>query len=117
LQGSGIFCRFSEDARRVTSRLSGYFGENQPDWPHPLAAKMRGEVYVGIAGIDPHFTAEEKQRLETALASAGVKNTVGMYPDVKHGLAVTHTPAHDKEASERHGERIAELLGENLPVR
>src|SRR5579862_7376003 len=49
---------------------------DQPDSPHLLAPQMRGEIYVGIAGIDPHFTPEEKQRLESSLKSAGVKHAV-----------------------------------------
>jgi carboxymethylenebutenolidase len=87
---------------------------DQPDSPHLLAPKIRGEIYVGIAGIDPHFTPEEKQRLESALAAAGVKHTVEVYPDVKHGFAVTDTPVYDRPAAERHWERILKLFAANL---
>jgi carboxymethylenebutenolidase len=87
---------------------------DQPDSPHLLAPKMRGEIYVGIAGIDPHFTLEEKQRLQSALESAGVKHTVEVYPDVKHGFAVTDTPVYDRPAAERHWERILKLFAANL---
>jgi carboxymethylenebutenolidase len=75
---------------------------DQPDSPHLLASKMCAEAYVGIAGIDPHFTPEEKQRLESAFQSTGVKNTVEVYPDVKYGFAVNDTPVYDRPASERH---------------
>jgi len=88
---------------------------DQPNSPHLLASKMRGEVYVGIAGIDPHFSPEEKLRLECALQSANVKHTVEVYPDVKHGFAVTDTPVYDRPASERHWERILGLFSRNLP--
>ncbi|HEX4123140.1 MAG TPA: dienelactone hydrolase family protein [Tepidisphaeraceae bacterium] len=87
---------------------------DQPDSPHLLAPKMRGEIYIGIAGIDPHFTPEEKQRLESALQSAGVSHTVEVYPGVKHGFAVTDTPAYDKTASEHHWQQILKLFAENL---
>jgi carboxymethylenebutenolidase len=87
---------------------------NQPDSPHLLAPKMRAEVYVGIAGIDPHFSSEERNRLESALQSAGVRHTVEVYPDVKHGFAVNDTPVYDRPASERHWQRILKLFAENL---
>jgi carboxymethylenebutenolidase len=75
---------------------------------------MRAAIYVGIAGIDPHFTPEEKQRLESALQSAAVKHTIEVYPNVKHGFAVTDTPVYDKPASEHHWEQILQLFAKNL---
>lgn len=89
---------------------------DKPDSPHLLAPKMRAAVYVGIAGIDPHFTPEEKQRLESALESAGVKHTVEVYPDVRHGFAVNDTPAYDQAASEQHWRRLLDLFAANLPL-
>jgi carboxymethylenebutenolidase len=87
---------------------------DQPDSPHLLAAKMRATVYVGIAGIDPHFTPEEKQRLETALQLAGVRQAVEVYPGVKHGFAVNDTLAYDRPAAELHWEKILNLFATNL---
>jgi carboxymethylenebutenolidase len=83
---------------------------DQPDSPHLLAPKMRAGVYVGVAGIDPHFTPEEKQRLESALQSAGVEHEVEVYPEVKHGFAVNDTPVYDRPASERHWQQILKLF-------
>ena len=87
---------------------------DQPDSPHLLAAKMRAGVYIGIAGIDLHFTAEEKQRLQSALQSAGVAHAVEVYPDVKHGFAVNDTLVYDRPAAERHWQQILKLFAENL---
>ena len=89
---------------------------DQPDSPHLLAPKMRGSIYVGIAGIDPHFTPEETNRLESALHSAGVKHTIEIYRDVKHGFAVTDTPVYDKTASERHWQELLKLFSRNLSI-
>jgi carboxymethylenebutenolidase len=83
---------------------------DQPDSPHLLAPKMRAGVYVGVAGIDPHFTPEEKQRLESALQAAGVEHEVEVYPAVKHGFAVNDTPVYDRPASERHWQQILKLF-------
>ena len=71
---------------------------------------MKAEIYIGIAGIDPHFPPEEKQRLETALAAAGVRHRVEVYEGAKHGFAVNDTPAYDKPAAEKHWQRMLELF-------
>jgi carboxymethylenebutenolidase len=87
-----------------------------PDSPHLLASSMRAEIYVGIAGIDPHFTIEERERLELALRSVSVKHIVEVYPDVKHGFAVNDTPAYDRPAAELHWQKILRLFAENLSL-
>lgn len=87
---------------------------DQPDSAHLLAPKMRAEIYVGIAGIDPHFTPEEKQRLESALEAANVKHTIEVYPGVKHGFAINDTAGYDQPASQRHWRRLLQLFAENL---
>lgn len=79
---------------------------DQPDSPHLLAPKMRAGIYVGVAGIDPKFTPEQRQLLESAFQSAGVEHTVGVYPEVKHGFAVTDAAAYNRGASELHWQRI-----------
>jgi carboxymethylenebutenolidase len=85
-----------------------------PDSPHLLAPKMRAGIYVGVAGIDSNFTPPEKQRLESALQSAGVEHTVEVYPKVKHGFAVNDTRAYDRAASERHWQEILKLYKARL---
>jgi carboxymethylenebutenolidase len=84
------------------------------DSPHLLTSKMRAEIYAGIAGIDPHFMPEEKERLESALQSESVKHSLEVYPDARHGFAVNDTPAYDHQAAERHWEKILKLFSRNL---
>ncbi len=105
---------FPDRIAAAASFHGGRLATDQPDSPHLLAPKMRAEIYVGIAGIDPHFTVEERQRLEAALQSAGVKHTLEVYTDVKHGFAVTDTVAYDGAASEQHWQRLLQLFAENL---
>jgi carboxymethylenebutenolidase len=106
---------FPQKIAAAASLHGARLATDQPDSPHLLASKMHAEIYVGIAGIDPHFTPEEKQRLESALQSSGVKHTIEIYPDVKHGFAVNDTPAFDHPAAERHWQRLFKLFGAALP--
>ena len=88
---------------------------DQPDSPHLLAPKLHGGVYVGIAGIDSHFTPEEKHRLESALQAASVKHTIEVYPNVKHGFAVNdHSPPTTARPPNTTGSNCRKLFSENL---
>jgi carboxymethylenebutenolidase len=111
LSAAGIFPdRIAAAASFHGARLA----TDKPDSPHLLAPKMRGKIYVGIAGIDPHFTEEEKNKLKNALQSAGVKNEVEVYPNVKHGFAVNGAPSYDRDGSERHWQKLLQLFSEML---
>jgi carboxymethylenebutenolidase len=87
---------------------------DRPDSPHLLAGAMRGRLYVGVAGIDPGFPPEQRDRLEQALSAAGVDYTLEVYEGVKHGFAVTGHLVYDREASERHWTTLVRLLNDAL---
>ena len=94
--------------------MAASLATDKPDSPHLLARQMRARVYVGAAGIDPTFPDEQRQRLETALAEAGVAHTIETYENAKHGFAVNGHLVYDREASERHWERLLRLLQDTL---
>lgn len=87
---------------------------DKPDSPHLLAPKMRGAIYVGVAGIDPLFPDEERLRLDEALKAAHVKYEIEVYPRVRHGFAVPDTPVHNAPAYAHHLEKILKLFAKNL---
>ncbi|HEU4404102.1 MAG TPA: dienelactone hydrolase family protein [Polyangiaceae bacterium] len=93
----------------------GRLATDAPDSPHAHADQIRGRVYVGVAGLDPNFTAEHTERLRSALDAAGVRATVEIYPDARHGFAVPDLPVYDRESAERHWRRVLELFAEALP--
>jgi carboxymethylenebutenolidase len=107
---------FPNHIAAAASFHGGRLATDQPDSPHLLAPKMRARVYVGVAGIDQNFTPEEKHRLETALQTAHVQHTVEVYPNVKHGFAVTDHPAYDPAASERHWQVLLDLFATGHPT-
>lgn len=86
----------------------------KPDSPHLLAPKMKAKVYIGIAEIDPHFTDEEKNRLEKSLKDNHIDYKMKVYPNVKHGFSVLDSLAYDKRASENHFKALFELLEESF---
>jgi carboxymethylenebutenolidase len=105
---------FPDRVAVAASFHGGALATDKPDSPHLLARAMRARVYVGAAGIDPTFPAEQRRRLEAALTEAGVSYAVETYENAKHGFAVNGHLVYDKEASERHWERLIGLLHETL---
>jgi carboxymethylenebutenolidase len=104
-------------AERVTVAASFHgasLATDKPDSPHLLAGRMRGRLYVGIAGIDPGFPVEQRDRLEQALSDASVDYTLEVYEGVKHGFAVTGHLVYDRVASERHWTTLLKLLNDTL---
>lgn len=87
---------------------------DNPGSPHLFAPKMKAKVYIGIAEIDPHFTDEEKDRLEDALKENGIDYTMKVYPNVRHGFSVLDSLAYDEEASENHFKALFTLLKEAM---
>jgi carboxymethylenebutenolidase len=93
----------------------GRLATDAPESPHARAKKIRARVYVGIAELDQNFTAEHTERLRSALDAAGVRATIEVYPQARHGFAVTNLPVYDRDSAERHGQRIFDLFAEALP--
>src|SRR5262245_47642755 len=84
LRAAGVF------PTRVAAAASfhgGSLATDRPDSPHQLAAAMRARVYVGVAGIDPGFTDEQRQRLDASLREGGVDYEIEIYEGAQHGFA------------------------------
>ena len=105
---------FPDRVKAAASFHGARLATDKPDSPHLLAPKMRGEIYVGVAGIDQHFTPEERDRLDAALTAAHVRRTVEVYDGAKHGFAVNDTPVYEPAASEKHWARLLDLFQRNL---
>jgi carboxymethylenebutenolidase len=111
LRAAGVF---PERVAAAASFHGGSLATDRPDSPHQLASRMRARVYVGVAGIDPGFTDEQRQRLDAALRDGGVNYEIEIYEGAQHGFAVTNHRVYDRAASERHWERLLSLFHDEL---
>jgi carboxymethylenebutenolidase len=105
---------FPDRVAAAASFHGGSLATDKPDSAHRLADRIRGRVYVGVAEIDASFTADQQNRLEQSLAQAGVDYTIETYKGAKHGFAVTGHLVYDRDASERHWQRLLDLFNETL---
>jgi carboxymethylenebutenolidase len=82
------------------------------DSPHLMVEKIRGESYFACAETDHWAPKEMVDGLRKHVV--GMKTEVEWYPGVEHGFAFPQRPAYNKEAAERHWERLTALWRRNL---
>jgi len=97
----------------AASYHAGQVATDAPDSPHRLAPRIKARVYVAGAIDDSGFDEAQKQRLEDALASAGVDHVIETY-NARHGFVPSDTPVHDVAATERHWKTLFQLFDTTL---
>ena len=86
------------------------------DSPHRMAHLVRGETYFACAETDRWMPVEQIPVL--AAAVEGLNSEVEIYPGTEHGFAFPQRAAYNKDAAERHWERLFALWKRNLePLR
>ncbi|MDT0305188.1 dienelactone hydrolase family protein [Streptomonospora wellingtoniae] len=97
---------------------AGFHGANlapdTPDGPHLLADRITAELYFGHADKDHTLPPEQVDRLDRALASAGVRFESEVYEGAQHGYTQADTASYDEAATERHWRALLDLFGRNL---
>ncbi len=83
---------------------------DQPDSPHLVANKIKGEVYLGFASDDPFVPEEELAAMPDAMQDAGIKHSIEIYPETEHGFVFPERAVYRKGAAERHWETMLALF-------
>ena len=84
------------------------------DSPHLVAADASAELYFACAETDHWAPPEMVESLTTALMATTARAEVELYPGVEHGFAFPGRAAYNRDAAERHWERLFALFGRNL---
>ena len=83
--------------------------------PHRDAARCSAELYFGCAETDTWAPPEMIEALEGHLQAAGCNYRIEWYPGTHHGFVFPQREGiYDKQAAERHWERLFALFGRNL---
>ncbi len=106
-------CRFPD---RISAAASIYgvrlFGESSSA---PVADQAKAELYFACAEHDDYAPKEMVDGLAAHLASIGANARVEWYPGAHHGFAFpTRAGAYNRDAAERHWERLHALFARNL---
>ena len=87
---------------------------DQPDSPHTLIPTITADLYFGHAVEDQSATPEQIAQLDDALKGWGGKYQSEVYEGAHHGWTVEGGEAYNKAQSERHFEKLFDLLKRTL---
>ncbi len=86
------------------------------DSPHQRFAKAKGRIYIGVAGVDPTYGAEEHGRLTQALREADTDHIIETYHGMGHGWVYPDLSIYDAGGAAKHMRRIKEHFTEAMAV-
>ena len=98
----------------IASVHGAWVVSDQDDSPHRQIDQIEAEIYFAWADDDPTATAEELQIMDQALAAAGKNYRIDFMKGALHGFAPPGGERYNREAAERHWERVHALFQRNL---
>ena len=84
------------------------------DSPHLGFNQTNGEIYIACAEFDDYVPPEMVTQVSEELSNSSANGRVELYEGVHHGFAFPGRGEYDKEAAERHWERVHALFDRNL---
>jgi carboxymethylenebutenolidase len=103
---------FPDQVKAAASIYGTHLATDQPDSPHLAASKTKAELYFACAETDIYAPQEIIDKLAHAMRGANAE--VETYPGTHHGFAFPKRPVYDRDAAERHWERLLALYRRNL---
>ncbi len=98
--------------------IASYYGvgiqTEEADSPHLSAHKIKGELYLAFASDDEYVPEALLKSIPEEMDKADINYRMEVYPETGHGFAFPQRPDYDKNAAERHWERMLALFDENL---
>jgi carboxymethylenebutenolidase len=80
-------------------RLAGETNDVQPRYPIDVAGKLRAPVLGLYGGRDQGITAQDVEKMRTALAAANDPSTIVVFPDAEHGFNADYRPSYNAQAA------------------
>src|SRR6201991_3412253 len=103
---------FGDRVKAAASVYGVQLATDQLDSPHLAADKTKAELYFACAETDVYAPPEIIAKVQEGMK--GSKNEVEVYPGTHHGFAFPKRPVYDRDAAERHWERLRRALQGNL---
>ena len=103
---------FPDRVKAAASIYGTHLATDKPDSPHLAASKTTAELYFGCAETDIYAPAEIIEKVKQGMKGANAE--VEIYPGTHHGFAFPKRPVYDRDAAERHWERLLALYRRNL---
>jgi carboxymethylenebutenolidase len=103
---------FPDRVKAAASIYGVQLATDQPDSPHLAVQKTRAELYFACAETDVYAPPEIIEEVRNGMK--GSNNEVEIYPGTHHGFAFPKRPVYNRDAAERHWERLLALYRRNL---
>jgi len=103
---------FPDRVKAAASIYGTQLATDQSDSPHLAASKTKAELYFACAETDIYAPMEIIERVKEGMKDANAE--VEIYPGTHHGFAFPKRPVYDRDAAERHWERLLALYRRNL---
>ena len=107
-----VATHFPDRVKAAASIYGTHLATDQPDSPHLAASKTKAELYFACAETDIYAPQEIIDKV--AAGMKGSNNEVEIYPGTHHGFAFPKRPVYNRDAAERHWERLLALYRRNL---
>ena len=106
---------FAPRLRCIASIHGANMATDSPDSPHRVAAQLKCESYFACAEIDKWAPPADIDKLQAALQSGRVPHRIEWYPRAEHGFVFPlRAGIYQREAAERHWERVFALFARTL---
>ena len=105
---------FPDRIAAAASIYGTYLVTDKENSPHLMARKAKAELYFACAETDRWAPPETIEALTKSLAADKINAEVEFCPGVEHGFAFPQRAAYNKEAAERHWERLNALYRRRL---
>ena len=101
-----------DGVRAAASIYGTHLATEEADSPHLAAGKTKAELYFACAESDIYAPIEVVEKVRQGMN--GARAEVEIYPDTHHGFAFPKRPVYNRDAAERHWERLLALYRRNL---
>jgi len=81
-------------------RIDGEVNDKTTKWPLDVAGEIKGAVLGLYGGKDQGIPLDDVESMKSALAKAGSKSQIHVYPDAPHAFHADYRPTYRKEAAE-----------------
>jgi carboxymethylenebutenolidase len=87
-------------------RIDGEVNERTAQWPLDVAGGIKGAVLGLYGGKDQGIPLADVESMQSALAKAGGRSQIHVYPDAPHAFHADYRPTYRKEAAEDGWQRL-----------
>jgi len=94
-------------------RLVGEASDATPRHPIDVAGQLRAPVLGLYGGDDPGIPPDTVEKMRAALAEAGGRSRIEVYPGAPHGFHADYRPSYRREAAEDGWRKLLAWFGEH----